>query len=144
MGDRTSSSITINASKSRIIEVIANFSSYPTWAEGIKRADVMSTGELDRAAQVRFRLEAGPIKDTYVLAYKWEGDDAVTWDMAEPGKMISSMSGAYRLVDKGDSTEVTYDLAVEASLLRMGIIKRKTEKMIADMALRDLKRQVEG
>jgi len=124
--------------------VIADFPAYPTWAEGIKAAEVLSAGTGGRAEQVRFRLEAGPMRDTYALAYTWDGDEAVSWDMSEPGKMISSMSGAYRLVDRDGGTEVTYELAVEASLLRIAIMKRKTEKMIVDTALKNLKHRVEG
>lgn len=142
MADPTSSSITINAGKPEIMAIIADFPAYPTWADGIKAAEILSTGG-GRPEQVRFNLERGPIKDIYVLAYEWEGDDAVRWTMAEPGKMISSMSGSYRLAGRRGETEVTYELAVEASLLRIGIIKRKTEKMIVDTALEDLKRRVE-
>ncbi|GAA2079553.1 SRPBCC family protein [Actinomadura alba] len=144
MTDRTSSSITINAGKSKVMAAIADFPAYPTWAEGIKAAEVVSAGDGYRAERVRFNLSAGPMTDTYVLAYEWEGDDAVRWDISEPGKMISSMSGSYRLADRDGGTEVTYELAVEASLLRIGIMKRKTEKMIVDTGLKDLKRRVEG
>jgi hypothetical protein len=63
--------------------------------------------------------------------------------MSEPGKMISSMSGSYRLAKRDGGTEVTYELAVEASLLRIGFLKRKTEQMIVDTALKELKRHVE-
>jgi hypothetical protein len=143
MADRTSSNLTISAGKPEIMAVITDFPAYPTWAEGIKSAEILSTGDGGRAEHVRFKLEAGPIKDIYVLAYEWEGDDAVRWNMFEPGKMISSMSGSYRLAGRENQTEVTYELAVEASLLRIGIIKRKTEKMIVDTALKDLKRRVE-
>lgn len=144
MTDRTSSSITINAGKSKVMAVIADFPAYPTWAEGIKATEVVSAGDGGRADQVRFNLSAGPMTDIYVLAYVWEGDDAVRWDISEPGKMISSMSGSYRLVERDGSTEVTYELAVEASLLRIGIMKRKTEKMIVTTGLKDLKNRVEG
>ena len=143
MADPTSSSIAINAGKSQIMAVIADFPAYPAWAEGIKTAEILSTGDADRPAHVRFRLETGPIKDTYVLAYDWDGDSTVSWHMSEKGKMISSMSGAYRLTEADGSTEVTYELAVEAGLLRVGVIRRKTEKMITETALRDLKRRVE-
>jgi hypothetical protein len=143
MADRTSSSITINAGKSGIMTAIADFPSYPTWAEGIKAAEVLSNGAQDRADRVRFTLEAGPIKDTYVLAYDWD-DDAVRWDLAERGKMLSGMSGSYRLTDRGGGTEVTYELTVDVSIPMIGMFKRKAEKIIIDSALKGLKRHVEG
>lgn len=143
MGDRTSSSTVIKADKSKIMTVIADFPAYPTWADGIKAAEIVSTGEGGRAEQVRFRLDAGPMKDTYVLAYVWEGDDAVRWDMSETGKMISKMSGSYRLTEQDGGTEVTYELAVEASLLKVEMMRRRIEKMITGTALKDLKLRVE-
>lgn len=143
MTDRTSSSITIKAGKSEVMSAIADFAAYPTWADGIRAADVVSTGDGGRAERVRFRLDAGPMKDTYVLAYEWEGDEAVRWDMSEPGRMLSGMSGSYRLADRDGGTEVTYELEVDAPLLRIGVMKRKTEKMIVETGLKDLKRKVE-
>jgi hypothetical protein len=143
MADRTSSSITISARKSEVMTAIADFPAYPTWAEGIKSAEVLSTGDGDRAEQVRFTLEAGPIKDTYVLAYTWDGDDAVRWDLAERGKMLSGMSGSYRLADRDGGTAVTYELTVDVSIPMIGMFKRKAEKMIIDTALKGLKRHVE-
>src|SRR5918999_4165219 len=142
MADRTSSSITINAGRSEVMTAIADFAAYPRWAEGIKSAEVLSAGPGDRAERVRFALEAGPVKDTYVLAYSWDGDDAVRWDLAERGKMLSGMSGSYRLADQGGGTAVTYELTVDVSIPMLGMFKRKAEKMIIDSALKGLKRHV--
>jgi ribosome-associated toxin RatA of RatAB toxin-antitoxin module len=145
MADRTSSSITINASAPEIMAVIADFPAYPGWAEGITAADVVSTTEDGRAEQVRITLEAGPIKDTYVLAYDWVGDDAVHWNLAEAGAMLTGMTGAYRLAPAdGSSTEVTYELAVDVRIPMIGMVRRKAEKRIIETALRGLKRRVEA
>lgn len=143
MADRTTSSITINSDRSRVMAAIADFPSYPAWAEGIKSAEVLATGAGDRAERVRFTLEAGPIKDTYVLAYDWEGDEAVRWDLAERGKVLSGMTGSYRLANRDGATDVTYELAVDVSIPMIGMLKRKAEKTIIDTALRGLKRHVE-
>lgn len=123
---------------------IADFAAYPSWAQGVKSADVLSTGADGRAERVRFSLEAGPIKDSYVLAYTWDGDDAVHWDLAERGTMVTEMSGSYLLARHGDATEVTYELTVDTSIPMMGMFKRRAEKMIVDAALKGLKRHVEG
>jgi hypothetical protein len=144
MADRTSSSITINSGKSAVMTAIADFAAYPAWADGIKSAEVLSTGPGDRADRVKITLEAGPIKDSYVLAYTWDGDDAVHWDLAERGRMVSNMSGSYRLAGAAAGTDVTYELSVDVSVPMLGMLKRKAEKMIIDAALRGLKRHVES
>jgi hypothetical protein len=144
MANRASSSITINSDKSDVMAAIADFPTYPAWADGVKSAEVVSTGADDRPERVRFTLEAGPIKDTFVLAYGWDGDDEVQWDLAERGKMVTGMSGSYRLADRVDTTDVIYELTVDVSIPMIGMFKRKAEKMIIDAALKGLKRHVEG
>ena len=89
-------------------------------------------------------MEAGPIKDTYVLAYDWDGDDAVQWKLAEAGAMLTGMTGAYRLAPVDGSTEVTYELAVDVRIPMIGMVRRKAEKRIIETALKGLKRRVEA
>ncbi|MCF6473543.1 SRPBCC family protein [Nonomuraea sp. MG754425] len=143
MSDRTTSSITIGAARADVMAVIADFPSYPEWAGQVKRAEVLSADADGRPHTVRFALDAGPISDTYTLGYAWQGD-SVSWQVAEPGKMVSDLRGSYRLTDAGGGTEVTYELAVDLSVPMLGLIKRKAEKVIVDTALKGLKKRVEG
>ncbi|TKK77265.1 SRPBCC family protein [Herbidospora galbida] len=142
MADRTTSSIVIGASRSTVLAVIADFPSYPEWAGQVKSAQVLTTGDDGLPATVRFVLDAGVISDDYVLAYTWV-DELVSWRIAEAGKMVSGLTGSYRLADKGGSTEVTYELAVDLKVPMIGMIKRKAEKVIIDTALKGLKKRVE-
>ncbi|WP_066362334.1 SRPBCC family protein [Herbidospora mongoliensis] len=142
MADRTTSSIVIGASRSTILAVIADFPSYPGWAGQVKSAQVLSVGDDGLPATVRFVLDAGVISDEYVLAYTW-ADELVSWKIAEAGKMVSGLTGSYRLAEKGEATEVTYELAVDLKVPMIGMIKRKAEKVIIDTALKGLKKRVE-
>lgn len=143
MADRTSSSITINADKKAIMDVIADYPAYPSWAEGIKAAEVVSSHPDGRPEIVRISLSSGPISDTYSMRLQWTGDDKVSWDLAESGSMVSGMHGSYTLVDAPKGTEVTYELAVDVKIPMLGMFKRKAEKVIIETALKGLKRQVE-
>jgi ribosome-associated toxin RatA of RatAB toxin-antitoxin module len=143
MAEQTTSSIMIAAEPAAIMAVIADFDSYPVWAQGVKSADVVEDGSAGRAQQVHFELDASPIKDSYTLSYDWRGDDAVTWTLVE-GKMLKAMDGAYELDQQGASTEVTYRLAVDISIPMIGMLKRKAEKVIIDTALKGLKKRVES
>ena len=122
--------------------VIADFDAYPEWATGVRSADVLSSTD-GRAAEVRFTLDAGVIKDSYVLGYDWDGDAEVRWNLAEAGSMISEMTGGYELADHGESTEVTYELAVGIKVPMPGMLKRRAEKVIIDTALKGLKSRAE-
>ncbi|TYB59343.1 SRPBCC family protein [Microbispora tritici] len=144
MADRTSSSITIGAGRSTIMAVIADFPAYPQWAGQVKAAEVLETGEDGRATRVRFVLDAGVISDEYVLGYDWTDDAGVSWRIVDAGRMVSGLTGSYRLTENGGGTEVTYDLAGDLKVPRIGMIKRKAEKVIVDTALKGLKRRVEG
>lgn len=142
---RTTSDIVIDAPADRIMDVIADFETYPVWATGVKTAEVVSTNDSGRAQQVHFVLEAAPIRDEYDLGYVWDASRTVSWSLAEPGSMLKSMDGAYILEPLADDqTRVTYQLAVDVSVPLLGMLKRKAEKVIIDTALKGLKKQVEA
>jgi ribosome-associated toxin RatA of RatAB toxin-antitoxin module len=144
MAEQTSSSIVVDAPPAEVMAVIADFESYPAWAKGVQKAEVVEPGTGDRAEQVYFALDVSPIKDEYTLAYDWDGDREVTWTLVE-GNMLRALDGAYTLVDRGDgSTEVTYRLALDVSIPLIGMLKRKGEKILIDTALKGLKKRVES
>jgi Polyketide cyclase / dehydrase and lipid transport len=144
MADKTTSTILIAVPRKNVMSVIAEFAAYPDWATGVRSAQVLDSGADGRARRVRFMLDAGVIKDSYVLGYDWDDDSQVRWELAEPGSMISEMSGRYLLADQGDGTEVTYDLAVGIRIPMIGMLRRRAEKTIIDTALKGLKSRAEA
>jgi ribosome-associated toxin RatA of RatAB toxin-antitoxin module len=143
MADQSTQSILIDAPPAAIMAVIGDFAAYPEWAGSVKSAQVLATGPDGRAAQVQFKLDAGPIKDDYVLDYTWTGDERVAWTLVK-ATMQKSQQGSYVLVARGASTEVTYQLAVDLVIPMLGMLKRKAEKVVMDTALKELKKRVEG
>jgi hypothetical protein len=142
MADRTTSTITIALPRNIVMGVIADFPAYPEWA-GVHSAEVTESGGDGRARMVRFELDAGIIKDRYVLGYEWDGDAQVHWDLVEQGSVISEMSGAYLLAERGGDTEVTFELTIGVRIPIIGILKRRAEKTIIDTALKGLKSRAE-
>ena len=143
MSDVATSSIEINADKSAVMAVIADFPAYPEWAGYVKKVEVVEGGAGGRADQVRFNLDAGVIKDEYVLGYDWQGDDKVTWRLVQSSK-LKAMDGSYALAESNGKTTVTYKLAVDLNVPMLGMFKRKAEKVIIDTALKELKKRVES
>jgi Polyketide cyclase / dehydrase and lipid transport len=139
MADKTSSTMTIDVPRPIIMKVIADFAGYPDWATGVRAAQVLECGQDGRACLVRFTLDAGIIKDSYVLAYTWDDDERVEWQLAERGSVVSEMSGAYLLAAAGGGTTVTYELAVGLAVPMIGMLKRRAEKTIIDTALKGLR-----
>ncbi len=144
MGSKTASSIRVEAPKTGVMAVIADFAQYPQWATALRSAEVLDTGPDGRARTVRFNLDAGVLRDSYVLAYTWDGDTQVSWQLAEPGSVIAEMTGGYRLADRGTGAEVNYELTVDVRIPMPGLLKRKAEKMIIDTALKGLKTRAES
>jgi ribosome-associated toxin RatA of RatAB toxin-antitoxin module len=143
MPDESTQSIVIDAPPDQILAVIADFAAYPEWTNGVKETEVLAEAENGRAAQVRFTLDAGPIKDVYTLAYQGAADGLqVSWDLVK-GQMQKSQHGSYTLTPQGAGTKVTYTLAVQLAIPLLGLLRRKAEKVIMDTALKELKRRVE-
>lgn len=144
MAEQTTSSIVVEAPPGAVMDVIADFAAYPSWAKGVTTARVVSSYDAGRAEQVFFVLDVSPIKDEYTLSYVWDGVRRVTWTLVE-GKMLRSLDGAYDLRDLGDgSTEVTYRLSLDVSIPLIGMLKRRGEKIVIDTALKGLKQRVES
>ena len=143
MADKTTSSIAIAVPREAVMAVIAEFGAYPEWATVVRSTEVLDWNAYGRANRVRFNLDAGMIKDSYVLGYDWDGDAQVSWELAQAGSVVSEMSGAYRLADQGSTTQVRYELAVGIRIPMIGMFKRRAEKMIIDTALKGLKSRAE-
>jgi ribosome-associated toxin RatA of RatAB toxin-antitoxin module len=148
MADRTESSIDIAAKPGEVLDVIADFESYPQWATEVKKVQVLTEEGDGWADRVKFTLVAGAIKDTYVLDYEWDvkknGTGVVSWQLVE-ATVLKAMNGSYTLAAKGrDETTVTYRLAVDVKIPMLGMLKRKAEKVIIGTALKELKKRVEG
>ena len=143
MPDQSTQSIVIDAPAADVMAVIADFGSYPQWVASAKKVEVEETGDDGRARRVHFVLDAGAVKDDYVLEYTWDDDRQVSWELVK-ATVLKAMNGSYTLVAKGSGTDVTYRLAVDLTIPMLGMLKRKAEKVIVDTALRELKKRVEG
>src|SRR5687768_15198659 len=143
MADQSTQSITVDAPPAEVMAVIADFPAYPQWVAAAKQVEVVETGPDGRASRVHFVLDAGAVKDDYVLDYTWDGDRKVSWRLVQ-GQMQKRQDGSYTLVERDGRTEVTYSITIDLSIPMLGMIKRKAEKVILDTALKELKKRVEG
>jgi len=147
MADRTQSRTVIAAGPGAVLNVIADFDSYPDWAGEVKKVAVLSEDGDGWADQVEFTLNAGAIKDTYVLEYDWDvaedGTGVISWTLVS-AQVLKAMNGSYTLEANGEGTAVTYRLSVDVKIPMLGMLKRKAEKVIIDTALNELKKRVEA
>jgi len=142
MADLASSTITISAPPDEVMAVIADIDRYPDWTGQIKSAEVLDQDAQGRPRSARFVMDAGVLKDEYVLQYDWH-PSGVDWHLVGTSTVQRSQVGSYALAPKAGGTEVTYSLAVDIAMPMLGMFKRKAEKMIMDSALKELKKRVE-
>ena len=98
MADQSTQSITVDAPAADVMAVIADFPAYPQWVAAAKKVEVVETGDDGRARRVHFVLDAGAVKDDYVLDYTWDGDRKVSWTLVK-GQMQKRQDGSYTLVE---------------------------------------------
>jgi ribosome-associated toxin RatA of RatAB toxin-antitoxin module len=126
-----------------ILEVIADFESYPDWVGNMEDVQVLERDRRGRGAVVAFRLRTPLLAAEYTLAYRYAPrDGGVSWTYREG--TLQDLSGSYDLEALGDATRVTYRLDVELGMPLPGLIKRQAAKQIVRSALNDLKRRVEA
>ena len=144
MADQSTQSIVVDAPAADVMAVIADFPAYPQWVAAAKKVEVEEMGDDGRARRVHFLLDAGAVKDDYVLDYTWDDDRRVSWTLVK-GQMQKRQEGSYTLRETTPgTTEVTYAIAIDLSIPVLGMFKRKAEKIILDTALKELKKRVEG
>ena len=142
MSARTESSIHVNAAPADVLDVVADVESYPQWANGVRAAEVLARTPEGRPAEARFVIDAGPVRDDYVIRYTWS-DTEVSWTLVR-ADVLTALDGTYTVAVNAAGTEVGYRLTVDLSMPMIGLIKRKAERAVVDTALKDLKRRVEG
>ena len=144
MTEQTSSTIVVDSTPAAVMAVIADLKAYPEWAGSVRSVEVLSHDDSGRPREATFVLDAGVVKDTYTLAYSWDGDTSVSWSLVE-AQMLTAMEGSYRLrADEPSRTTVEYVLTLDLKIPMIGLLRRKAEKVITDTALKELKRRVEA
>jgi hypothetical protein len=139
------SEITVSSTPGRVLDVLCDFESYPSWARSIKEARVLERGTDGRATQVEFRVTAGPLGNMrYVLRYRYP-PTGLAWDYVEGD--LKDIRGSYALEPVGgdQDTRVTYRLAIDPGKLPLpGFVKARAAREITKTALKELKKRVEA
>jgi ribosome-associated toxin RatA of RatAB toxin-antitoxin module len=144
VAEKTSQTIHIEADPDTVLKVIADIDSYPQWISEYKESEVQERGADGYPKTVRFVMDAGVIKDTMVMSYRWPADhNSLSWTLVS-SSLLRALEGSYRLTPKGSGTDVTYELSVDLAMPMIGLLKRKAERRLTDTALKDLKKRVEA
>lgn len=143
MAEQTEGSIRIDAQPEDVMEVIADFASYPEWSD-VETAEVLEEDGDARGTAVAFQVSQMGFKAAYTLEYDYAPDDGgVSWVTRDADGAVKDVRGEYVLEPDDEGTMVTYRLAVELAVPVPGMLKRQGEKRVVTAALDGLKRRVE-
>jgi carbon monoxide dehydrogenase subunit G len=143
LAQRTEGTTEIEGTPQEIIEVIADFESYPEWVDGIRSAEIRERDGRGRGKTVAYEFAAMGFTASYTLAYEY-GEDRVTWTTVEASGALRDLSGEYELEPLDGDTRVTYRLEVDLAVSLPGFLKRRADRTAIRTALEGLKRRVEG
>ena len=143
LAQRTEGTTEIEGTPQEIIEVIADFESYPEWVDGIRSAEITERDGGGRGKTVAYEFAAMGFTASYTLAYEY-GEDRVTWTTVEASGALRDLSGEYELEPLDGDTRVTYRLEVDLAVSLPGFLKRRADRTAIRTALEGLKRRVEG
>lgn len=143
MTETVASQIDIEAPPSAVLDVLCDFESYPKWARSMKQAHILERDDEGRAATVEFHVAPGLLPDMrYVLRYTYS-DDGIAWDYVEGD--LKDIRGSYAVEGSDGNTHVTYNLAIDPGKIPLpGFVKARAAREITRIALKELKRRVEG
>jgi carbon monoxide dehydrogenase subunit G len=143
VAERTEGSTEIEGTPEVILGVIADFETYPEWAEGIRSAEVRDRDDEGRGTKVAYEFSAMGFTASYTLAYEYEAD-RVSWTTVEASGALRGLEGEYELEPLNGDTRVTYRLAVDLAVSLPGFLKRRADRTAIRSALDGLKSRVEG
>jgi ribosome-associated toxin RatA of RatAB toxin-antitoxin module len=144
VADQATEHALIEAPLDAIWAVIGDFERYPEWARDIKQATIVERDDEGRGTKVAYRVGAMGRTATYTLAYDYaNAPNELSWVLDE-GDIMRRLDGRYVFEADGDTTRVTYHLAVELVVPLPGFVKRRAEGKIIGTALDELKKRVES
>ena len=145
MAERTEGSIDVEAPPSEVMGVIADFESYPLWAQGVKSVRVEGRDARGRAKEVSFHVSSAGIDAKYRLRYRYLARGmGCSWATVQASGAVKDITGEYVLEPIPAGTRVTYRLSMEPAISLPAFLRRTAEKTIVNTALGGLKRRVEG
>ena len=133
--------ITIEAGIPEIMAVMADVESLVNWSDAHRAVEVREADKDGWPIIVWEKISQVGMTDEMVVKYEWY-DGEVSWSLIESGAM-KAQNARYQLTDNGDgTTHVVFDLEVDLKIKLPGMVVKKAQKVIADTATKDLRKEV--
>jgi len=136
--------LSIYASIDECYAAAVAFEDYPKWAGSMRRVRVLQRQHDGLGVLVEWVMGIFGVNSCNTMQYYHDKPHSVNWHTTTESKGIKYLHGRYdfKALSKGE-TRVTYTLNVEPNFPFPKVVKSATNKAVAKMALRDLKKYVE-
>ena len=139
MSDSSTSTVVIEGPIAEVAARLMDVANYPDWLASVKKVEVAESDSEGRATKATLSIDAGVMKDRATLVYDYSAAPAEISFSLDEADLMTTMDGKYTLKAlDDDSTQVTYELAVEVSMPIPRMMIAKTEKSTIDTALKEL------
>lgn len=131
----------IPAGVPEIMEVLADVGSLVDWSDAHRAVAIREADDEGWPIVVWAKISQYGVADEMVVRYEWY-DGEVSWSLVESNTQ-KVQNARYVLTAKDDgTTEVVFDLEVDLKIKLPGIVVKKAQKHIADVATRGLRDEV--
>ncbi|WP_314036053.1 SRPBCC family protein [Dietzia sp. CH92] len=132
---------TIEAGVPEIMSVLADVESLVDWSESHREVEVREADDEGWPIVVWERISQYGMTEEMVVRYEWY-DGEVSWSLVSSTNQ-KVQNARYVLTDNGDgTTRVVFDLEVELKVKLPGMVVKKAQKHIADVATAGLREEV--
>lgn len=109
MSNLVTKSVLVEAPPEKILEVILDLDSYPSWQNEVQNIEILSTDEKGRPLDANFSISSMGQKANYTLTYSYPDSMTVVTRLAE-GDLLTKLDQRYELSQGGSGTGVRYSL----------------------------------
>ncbi len=138
---KVSKSVTINAAKNRVFDVVTDYAAYKDFIPEIESVEIVKKGA--SSTDVSFEVNL-VVRTSYTLRFKPKKYQSVDWSLVK-GDYMKSNSGSWNFSSVGvNKTRLTYSTEVEFGwLVPSSVAKALIEDNLPNM-LRLFKKRIEG
>ena len=132
---------TIEAGIPEIMAVLADVESLVDWSDAHRAVEVREADDEGWPIVVWEKISQFGMTEEMVVRYEWY-DGEVSWSLVE-SRTLNVQNARYDLTDNGDgTTRVVFELEVDLKIRLPGMVMKKAQKHIADVATSGLRDEV--
>lgn len=124
-----------------IMDVLADVGALVDWSDAHRAVEIREADDEGWPIVVWSKISQYGVTDEMVVRYEWY-DGEVSWSLVESGTQ-KVQNARYVLTDTGNgTTKVVFDLEVDLKIKLPGMVLKKAQKHIADVATKGLRDEV--